>query len=125
MRDHDEGVLGADLVEQAVEDVDGVRVEAGVRLVEQQHTRLVQQRSGDREALQHAFREGAHHVVAPVAELDALEQVADAAAVVGDAVHVGVEAQVLVRGQVAVEQRAVRDETDRRGGWPWGRRRAS
>ncbi len=110
---HDERVLGADLVEQAVEDVDRVRVEAGVGLVEQQHPGLVQQRPGDGEALQHALGEGAHHVVAAVAELDPLEQIADAPPGVGDAVHVGVEAQVLLGREIAVEQRVVRDEADR------------
>ena len=57
--------------------------------------------------------ERAHHVVARVAELDPLEQVADAPPGVGDAVHVGVEAQVLLGGEVAVQQRVVRDEADR------------
>ena len=34
------------------------------------HLGLVQQRAGDREALQHAARERAHEVEAPVVELD-------------------------------------------------------
>ena len=62
--DHDERVLVADLLEQPVEDVDGARVEARVRLVEQQHARAVQHGPRDGEPLPHALGEGAHDVVA-------------------------------------------------------------
>ncbi len=72
----------------------------------------VQDRPRDREALAHALAVGAHHVVAAVAELEALEQLVDARLAVLDAVHVGVEAQVLLRGEVEVEHRVVRDEAD-------------
>ena len=110
--DHHERVLVADLRDERVEDVHRVRVEARVRLVEEDHLGLVQQRAGDREPLEHAARERAHQVEPAVVELDGREQLVDAVLRVVDAVQVGEELEVLLGGEVGVEQRVVADEAD-------------
>src|SRR5665647_3313730 len=112
VRDHHEGVLVADVGQQAIEDVDGARVEAGVRLVQQQHARPVEDGARDGQALAHTLAVGAHDVVAAVAELEALEELRDARLAVVHPVHVGVEAQVLQRREVEVQHGVVRDEPD-------------
>ena len=67
----------AQLAEQLAQLDPGARVEAGRRLVEEQHLRVVDERVGEAQALLHAAREALDVGVALVAEVDELEQVAD------------------------------------------------
>jgi hypothetical protein len=57
-----------------------VLVERGVRLVEQPDRRVGQQQAGEREALAHPARVGAHQVVGRAQEPDAREQPVEASA---------------------------------------------
>src|ERR1700722_5663569 len=52
----------------------GLRVEAGAWLVEEEHLRIVHHGTRDGEALHHAAREAADHVVGSVSELEAVEE---------------------------------------------------
>ena len=91
-----------------------LRVEADRRLVEEEHARRVQEAARDLQAPAHAAGEGHHRRVAALPQPDHLEHLAHA---VGDergvdAVELGVQAQVLLGGQVAVERRVLEDEAD-------------
>ena len=96
--------------DQRLDQLGGVRVEVGGRLVEQQQLGVVQDRAGDRGALDHPARVGVDRVVGAAAQADGVQQLLDAR--VRRAVQAGVEAQVLARGEVAVEQRRVAEEAD-------------
>ena len=73
-REHERDALLLQPVEPLPQHVPGLRVEAGGRLVEQQHLGLVDQRPGDREPALHPARERIDARVAPVGELHELEQ---------------------------------------------------
>ena len=88
----------------------GARVEVGERLVEQQQLGLVQHRPADRHPLHEAARERPQRLVGAVGEPDLREQRLGAAGV--DAVQARVEAEVLARGERAVEQRLVGEQAD-------------
>ena len=72
---------------------------------------MVEQPTRDLEAALHAPRKRAHAAAAPVPQLDHGEQLADArlADLGGDAVRVGVEAQVLLGAKVLVQRRLLED----------------
>jgi len=93
-----------------IERGDGRRVEVGQRLVEQQQLGLVQDRPAHRRALHHPARQRAHGVIGAGAEPHLLEQLAHAA--LRHSVQPAVVAQVLARGQVAIEQRIVAQQPD-------------
>ena len=92
----------------------GLGVEADGRLVEEQHARRVHEAAGDLQAPLHAAGERQHRLVAPVGQVDHLEHLVhpgrDGAAV--DAVQLGVQAEVLRRGELAVERRVLEHEAD-------------
>ena len=96
--------------DQRLDRAGGARVEVGERLVEQQQLGLVQDRAADRHALGHAARQRAHRLVAAPRHPDRVEQRLDPRR--RHAVQPRVEAQVLPRGEVAVEQRVVRQQPD-------------
>jgi hypothetical protein len=111
----DRDVLGLlELADVAPDRAARLRVQADRRLVEEQDPRRVQQPARDLEATLHAAREGRHSAAPALPEADHLE---DLAHPVGDrrardAVQLGVQAQVLLRGEVAVERRVLEDEAD-------------
>ena len=88
----------------------GARVEVRQRLVEQQQLGLVQRGAADRHPLGHAARQRPHRLVGPRAQPDLVEQRLHPR--LGHAVQPRVEAQVLARGELAVEQRVVREQAD-------------
>ena len=100
--------------ELAVEQRRSFGVERGERLVEQQQRRLVQEDAAEREPLEHPARERAGALVARVPQVEALEQHPDPLAPLGHAVEPAVEIEVLQRGQLAVDERLVREEAERR-----------
>ena len=67
-------------VQAVPQQVAGLRVEAGRRLVEEQHVGLVDQRAGDRQAPLHAARQRLDLVVGALGQLGELEQLVGAAA---------------------------------------------
>ena len=64
-------------VEAVPDDVAGLRVEAGGRLVEQQQLGLVDERAGDREPALHAARQRLDLVAGTLGELDEVEQLVE------------------------------------------------
>src|SRR5436190_1635847 len=82
-------------------------VEAAVRLVQQEQAWFVQERSAEREPLQHPSRERARARVPDVPETETLEQHPGPLAPVGDAVEPAVEVEVLERRQLTVDERLV------------------
>ena len=58
----------------ATEDVTGLRIEPGGRLVEEQQLRLVDERAGDRDASLHAARQWLDPTLRPLGELHEVEQ---------------------------------------------------
>ncbi len=68
-------VIADDVPEQQA----GLRIEAGGRLVEEQHFGIVHHGAGDGEALHHAAGEAADHVVGAVGQLEAFQQFGGAA----------------------------------------------
>src|SRR6516162_9531298 len=92
-------------VEPVPDDVPGLRVEPGRRLVEQEHFRVVDERAGDGQAPLHPARERLDAVVRPLRELDELEQLIRPLAELapGEAEVAAVDEDVLADGQVAVE----------------------
>src|SRR2546421_25004 len=89
-----ERVPGAKLEELRVEQARPGSVQPAVRLVEQQETRLVEERPAERESLRHPAREGADALVAGVPEAKALEQHADSLAALRHPVEPSVQAEV-------------------------------
>ena len=79
-REDERHALPLQAVEPLPDDVPRLRVEAGRRLVEQQHLRLVDERARDREAALHAARQRLDLVVRALGELDELEQLVGARA---------------------------------------------
>ncbi len=95
---------------EQVEDLDDAdRVDRGGRLVEDEHVRILDERVGDAEALEHAPRVRVHAVVGAVGQADLLEHLIDRGVGLGgrDAVELRRVAQVLAAGHVAVEPDAV------------------
>jgi hypothetical protein len=92
----------------------GLGVEANRRLVEEQHAGGVQQAAGDLQAALHAARVGADHGPAPVPQVHHVEDELHPRVQLrpGHAVQVGVEPQVLLAGQVAVERRVLEHQAD-------------
>ena len=90
------------------------RVEAGRRLVEQEHLRIVDQRVRQAEALLHPARQRLDVGVALVGEVDELEQVADHPAPRrrAEAVAAGEEVEVLPDLHVVVDPERVRHEPE-------------
>ena len=93
-----------------------LRVEADRRLVEEQHARRVQQPARDLQPPAHAAGEGRRRgasrrshrpTISSTCCIRARRRARDC-----DAVELGVQAQVLLGGQVAVERRVLEDEAD-------------
>ena len=81
MAHHDERAPVAHPADEFVEELRRMRVEAGIRLVEQHEVGIVHQSARDGEALLHAARVGAHAVVAAMVELHQAQQLVDTRAV--------------------------------------------
>ena len=99
-------------VEAVPQDVAGLRVEAGGRLVEQQQVGFAHQRPGDREAALHATRQRVDAFVRSLGELHELEQLGGTTPALGagDVEVAPVDHQVLDDGQLRVELVGLRDD---------------
>src|SRR6185436_4226063 len=91
------------------------RIDAGGRLVEHDHRRLVHQRAGQRELLLHAAGELIGQAPAELRELRHVEQPIAARVKVADTVDLREEGDVFVDAQVAVERETLREVADRAG----------
>ena len=91
------------------------RVEAGGRLVEKQHPRLVDERRGEVEAPAHAARVGADAAVGRLGEPDASEQLVapGLGGAAGERVQGGLETDRLAAGHQRVERRLLERDADR------------
>jgi hypothetical protein len=112
--DEDRLAQAAELPEQLPQLDAGPRVEAGRRLVQQQHQRVVDQRVRQAQALLHAAREALDVRVALRPEVHQVQEVADhpPPALGGNAVAAGEEVQVLPDLHVVVDPEAVRHEPE-------------
>src|SRR5580704_15560560 len=92
----------------------GLRVQAHGGLVQEQHPRRVQQAAGDLQPALHPTRVGGHHAAAALPEPDHLQHLAHPRPErrLGHAVQVGVEAQVLLPGQVVVQGGVLEHQAD-------------
>jgi hypothetical protein len=79
-------------------------VEAGGRLIEQQHVGAMQPGTGQRQALLQAARKTAGAAAGAVGEAHLFEHFGDAARGVGDAIEPGVEVEVFFGGELVVER---------------------
>jgi hypothetical protein len=78
-------------------------VEPGGGLVEEQHRRIVEQRSGQRRPLSEALGERAAQIVGPVGQVDRPEGALDALLRVGQPVETGEEFEVLSHREAQVQ----------------------
>ena len=101
-------------LELAVEEQRAVLVERRERLVEDEQLGVVEQRPAQREPLRHAARVRRHALVPRVPEREALEQHPDPLTSLGNAVEAAVELEVLDGGELAVDERLVREIADPR-----------
>ena len=90
-------------------------VEAGGRLVQEQHRGAVDEAQGDVELALHAARVGACDAPRRLSETETLEQLVDARfeGAAGHVVEAALEQQVLAPAGVHVDGRALRDAADR------------
>ena len=104
----------AELAEQLAQLDAGPRVEARRRLVEEQDLGIVDEGVGEAQPLLHAARQGLDVLVALVAEVDELEEVADHPSPPGgrDPVAAGEEVEVLPDLHVVVDPEDVRHEAE-------------
>src|SRR5271165_2139835 len=92
----------------------GLRVEPHRRLVEEQHPRRVEQAARDLQPALHAPGVGGDHAAPPVPQPDHLEHLTQPRPERGlrHAVQVGVEAQVLLPGQVVIQGGVLEHQAD-------------
>ena len=116
VRGHEDRDLLAllELADVAPDRAAGLRIQPDRRLVEEQHPRRVHQPAGDLQPPPHAAAERPDHAVLAVVEADHLEHLPhprrDQRGL--DAVELGMQLEVLLGGQVAVERRVLEDEAD-------------
>ena len=123
-REEDRRAVGvADLAQVVPQAAPAHGVEAGRRLVEEQHAGPVHEAADDLELALHAARERPQRLADVVAEADDRRQLLDALAVLGrhraverpvavQAVDGDVEADVLLAGEVLVDARVLEDDPD-------------
>ncbi len=114
-REQDGHVPLRDQLAQQVEDLGHAeRVDRGRRLVEDEDVRILDQRIGDPESLEHASRVFLGVVVGPVGQTHLLERLVDRVLGLGarDPVEPGRVAQVVATGHVGVEANGVREVAD-------------
>ncbi len=99
-------------VDQLVDVAGGDRIQAGGRLVEEQHLRVAEQRPRQRDPLAQALGQRAARIAGPVGQVDGPQGAVDALARVGDLVEVGEALEVLGHAQAEVEARRLRHDRD-------------
>jgi hypothetical protein len=87
-------------------------IEAGRRLVEEQHLRVTEQRPRQGDPLAETLRQGAACVVGPVGQIDRLQGVSNAIARVGHLVQVGETFEVLDHAQSEIQARRLGHDRD-------------
>src|SRR5689334_10010782 len=102
MRRDDERGVGTPASQLPIQQRRSLVVERVVRLVEHEQARLVQQRTTEREPLQHSARVRRGTRVSDVPEAESLEQHSDALTSLANAIQTTVELEVLDRGELAV-----------------------
>ena len=107
---------GDEILDEAPDIVAGPGVQAGGRLVEEQHPRAADQAGADVEAAAHAARVGLHELIGRVGEREAFEHLLGAAAALGLAqlVEEPDELEVLASGEQFVDGGELSGEADQR-----------
>ena len=122
---HERDALLLEPVEAVPQDVAGLRVEAGRRLVEQQQLGLVDQRAGDRDPPLHPARQRLDLARGPLGELHEVEQLGGAALALGprEVEVAAVDDQVLGDRELVVELVGLRHDAEAGADRPAVRRR--
>ena len=81
----------------------GDRIQAGSRLVEEQHLRVAEQRPGQGDPLAQAFGQGAAGIMGPVGQADGSQGAVNAIPRVGRIVEVGETFEVLSHAQAEIQ----------------------
>jgi hypothetical protein len=108
--DEDGPALLDEVAQKAAQPADALRVEAVGRLVEEQHVRVAEQRTRDRQPLPHAERIRLHALVRRAGQVDDLEQLVHAR--VRDALRPSEHAQVVSSFAPGVEVRRFQHRAD-------------
>src|SRR5438105_11132031 len=101
--------------EDVLDQARAARVQADHRLVNGHRTRPMEKRSAHHEPLLHAVREAFDQLVLPAPQLEQIEHLVDAIhdAVAVETVESRVKLEELSRGELLVDERAIRDEAER------------
>src|SRR6266498_4052256 len=112
--EHGDRLTPPQLVQVGPDLAAGLRVEPDGGLVQEQHPWGVEQAARDLQAALHPAREGAHLAAAPLTEPDQVQDLVQAGGhgVARDPVQLGVEAQVLLGGEVVVQGGVLEDQAD-------------
>ena len=113
-RQHERDALLLEPVQAVPQDVAGLRVETGGRLVEEQQLGVVDQRAGDRHPPLHPARQRVDLARGPFRELHEVEQLGRAALALGprEVEVAAVDDQVLGDGQLVVELVGLRHDAE-------------
>ena len=115
-RGHQDGdASGQELRQQLPELAPRDGIDAGRGLVEQNHARLVNQSASERELLFHAAGQAVGEPFAKGGQLHHFEEAIAPAGVVGNAMNLGEERDVLVDAEVTVKTEPLRQVADARG----------
>jgi hypothetical protein len=91
----DRHTTAAQRVDQLMDVAGGDRIQAGGRLVEEQHLRVAEQRPGQSDPLAPALGQGAAGIVGPVGQADGPQSAVNAIGRVGGLVQAGEAFEVL------------------------------
>ncbi len=106
--------VSAQVVEHLPDGDAGDGIEAGGGLVEKKDVRIVDQAAGDFNAAAHSAGECLHLRAAPLDQVDGFEHFGDVLFALGpgDAVELGVDAQVLFDGEVGIAGERLGNDAD-------------
>src|ERR1022692_680087 len=110
--EEDRDAAAAELGDQLVHVPGRDRVQAGGRLVEEQHPRVVEQGPGQGDPLAQALGQRAAGIAGPVGQVDGPQRAVNAIAGVGRLVQVGEASEVLGHAQAQVETRRLGHDRD-------------
>jgi hypothetical protein len=111
-REEDRHAAAAERGDQLMDVSSDGRIQAGGRLVEEQHLRVAEQGSGQGDSLAEPLGQGAADIVGPVGKVDGPQGVVDAIGRVGRLVETGEAFQVLGHAQAQIQARRLRHDRD-------------
>src|SRR5438876_7722879 len=110
------GPARAALADDRVQRGDALRVEPGVRLVENEDARIVEERARENHALKHPAREGRERHACEGGQAEALQKGRSRRGRAGDPGQPAEELEILERREAGIKEGLVRREADRPAG---------